>query len=91
MSITWPWCDSISVLDTGSPDGTWEKVRTLAGELPQVIPFMQDPRPFDDSIRGVILRHHLGRANPNDWWCILDADEFYIDDPRSFLSRIPPR
>ena len=85
------WCDSIYVLDNGSTDGTWEKVQALAQELPAVIPFMQDSRPFDDSIRGVILRHHLSRANPNDWWCILDADEFYIDDPRSFLSRIPPR
>jgi glycosyltransferase involved in cell wall biosynthesis len=85
------WCDSIYVLDNGSTDGTWEKVQALAGELPQVIPFAQDARPFDDGIRGVILRHHAARAKRDDWWCILDADEFYIDDPRDFLARIPGR
>lgn len=25
-----------------------------------------------------------------DWWCILDADEIYYEDPRQFLSKIPP-
>src|SRR6202008_2813219 len=28
---------------------------------------------------------------PRDWWCYLDADEFYIDDPRIFLAKIPDR
>src|SRR6185503_5119692 len=77
------WCDSIYVLDNGSTDGTWEKVQALAGELPAVIPFMRDARPFDDSIRGEILRHHAARAKRDDWWCILDADEFYVADPRA--------
>lgn len=85
------WCDSIYVLDNGSTDDTWKKVKLLALQLPQVIPFMRDRRPFDDSIRGRILRYHRDRAARDDWWCILDADEFYIDDPRDFLSRIPRR
>ena len=85
------WCDSIYVLDNGSTDGTWKKVQALARELPAVVPFKQDPRPFNDAIRNEILRHHAARATPADWWCILDADEFYIDDPRSFLGKIPGR
>src|SRR5262245_20214359 len=85
------WCDSIYVLDNGSTDCTWEKVRALARELPAVVPFMQDARPFDDGIRGVILRQYADRAEPGDWWCMLDADELYIDDPRAFLAAIPRR
>lgn len=83
------WCDHIYVLDNGSSDRTWEKVRSMAGELPAVVPFKQDPRPFEDNIRGQILRHYGSNARRGDWWCILDADEFYIDDPRSFLKRVP--
>jgi glycosyltransferase involved in cell wall biosynthesis len=85
------WCDRIYVLDNGSRDGTWETVQALAEDLPSIRPYRQDPRPFEDSIRGDILRAHLNLANIRDWWCILDADEFYIDDPRVFLARVPRR
>lgn len=26
-----------------------------------------------------------------DWWCILDADEIYYEDPKRFLQRVPER
>jgi len=83
------WCDWIYVLDNGSSDGTWEKVQALAHELPCITPYIQDSRPFDDGIRGKILSRYATHANHGDWWCILDADEFYIDDPREFLERVP--
>ena len=85
------WCDWIYVLDNGSSDGTWEKVQALAKELPPVTPYKQDSRPFDDSIREGVFRHYASRAKRGDWWCILDADEFYIDNPRDFLKSIPRR
>lgn len=83
------WCDRIYVLDNGSNDGTWEKVQQLAQELRCVIPYKQDSRPFDDTIRGDIWRQYKTCAKRGDWWCILDADEFYIDDPREFLKGVP--
>ena len=83
------WCDCIYVLDNGSSDGTWEKVQALALELSCITPFMQDSRPFDDGIRGNILSRYATHASRGDWWCILDADEFYIDDPRAFLEQVP--
>lgn len=83
------WCDWIYVLDNGSTDGTWEKVQALSSALPCVVPFKQDARPFDDGIRGEILRHYLPRARRGDWWCILDADEIYVDNPRVFLQGVP--
>ncbi|EYD75845.1 hypothetical protein Rumeso_02627 [Rubellimicrobium mesophilum DSM 19309] len=85
------WSDAIYVLDNGSSDGTWEIVQGVARELPAVIPYKQDPRPFDDGIRDNLLQAYRPRARPGDWWCILDADEFYIDNPREFLSNVPAR
>ena len=85
------WADAIYVLDNGSHDGTWQAVQELARELPAVIPYKQNFRPFDDAIRGEILSHYIERAESEDWWCILDADEFYVDDPRQFLKEIPHR
>src|SRR5688500_16851086 len=79
------WANWIYVLDNGSHDGTWEAVQRLAAEVPSVVPYKQDRRPFDFELRGDLLRHYVGRAKRGDWWCILDADEIYIDDPRQFL------
>ena len=85
------WCDHIYVFDNGSEDETWDIVRELASELPAVVPFKQDAKPFTDSLRGEILRHYRARARTGDWWGLVDADEFYIDDPRVFLARVPDR
>jgi hypothetical protein len=30
-----------------------------------------------------LLNQYRASASDGDWWCILDADEIYIDDPRS--------
>jgi glycosyltransferase involved in cell wall biosynthesis len=83
------WCDHIYVFDNGSTDGTWEKVQALATEFGAIVPWKQDPKPFRDGLRGEIFRHFRHNARSGDWWCILDADEFYVDDPREFLKRVP--
>jgi hypothetical protein len=84
------WSDFIYVYDNGSTDGTWEKVLDLAKRLPQVVPYKQDDRPFDDGLRHEPFAHYRHRAEPGDWWCLaLDADEIYIDSPKEFLAGIP--
>jgi glycosyltransferase involved in cell wall biosynthesis len=85
------WCDWIYVFDNGSHDRTWELVQSLARRHRGIVPFMQNPVPFDDALRNEILSHYASRARSGDWWCILDADEFYIDHPPEFLKRVPPR
>lgn len=85
------WCDEIHVLDNGSTDGTWERVHELARELPQVRPYRQAAVPFDDSLRAEVFNAERHLAQPGDWWCRLDADETYVDDPRTFLAEVPPR
>jgi GT2 family glycosyltransferase len=85
------WCDRIFVFDNGSTDGTWERVEEAAGADERVVAFKQDPRPFDDALRAEIFNAFRTEAETGDWWCRLDADEFYIDDPRAFLDAVPKR
>src|SRR5271165_5808663 len=84
------WCDLIYVYDNGSDDGTWEQVHELAQEYPQILPYKQEEKPFSDSIRAEMFNNYRERSSPGDWWCRLDADELYIDDPRIFLAKVPP-
>ena len=83
------WSDHVYVLDNGSTDGTWEEVHAVAERHPEVLPWKQDPRPFSFSMRREPFEHFRSAAAGGDWWCRLDADELYIDDPREFLSRVP--
>jgi len=83
------WCDHIYVYDNGSSDGTWEIVRDLARARERIVPFKTDGRVFVEGIRREVFAHYRRRAAPGDWWCRLDSDEVYVDDPRDFLARVP--
>jgi glycosyltransferase involved in cell wall biosynthesis len=83
------WADFIYVYDNGSDDGTWEIVRDLAATHPQIVPYKQEATPFGEFLRGELFQRY--RGTPGDWWCTLDADEFYVDDPRRFLTSVPER
>ena len=83
------WCDYIYVVDNNSSDRTWEIVVDLATQYAQIIPYRKEPRAFYDGMRGEVFHAFRDRAQPDDWWCRLDADEFYIDNPRTFLRQVP--
>ena len=83
------WCDYIYVVDNGSDDSTWEKILKLSEKYPQIIPHKQDSRTFYNGMRGEVFDDFRSNSKSGDWWCRLDADEFYIDDPRTFLSEVP--
>jgi glycosyltransferase involved in cell wall biosynthesis len=85
------WCDHVYVFDNGSDDGTWELVKELANQHPQIVPYKQEDVPYCEGLRADIFYAFRSKAGPRDWWCQLDADEFYIDDPRVFLAKIPDR
>jgi glycosyltransferase involved in cell wall biosynthesis len=83
------WSDFIYVLDNGSCDRTWEKVIHLSQFHPQIIPYQQQDCTFHLGLRAQVFHHYKAQSQPGDWWCRLDADEIYIDDPRIFLAKIP--
>lgn len=85
------WCDRIFVFDNGSTDGTWEKVLTFAEREPRVVPFRSAAVPYRDSLRMDTFNAFRHEAQEGDWWCKLDADEIYYDDPRAFLAAVPRR
>ncbi len=83
------WCDHIYVFDNASTDGSWEIVLDLARRHPQIVPFRQSDQVFTERLRRDIFMNYRDRAEPGDWWCRLDADEIYIDNPRDFLPQVP--
>jgi len=83
------WSDYIYVYDNGSSDGTWEQILELSKEYNSIIPYKRDSKPFKDGLRAEIFKHYRANSSTDDWWCRLDADEFYIDDPRIFLAKVP--
>lgn len=80
------WADYIYIFDNGSTDGTWEKV--LSMENDQIVPWKHDDKPFKEALRGDVFNAFKHRAKPGDWWCRLDADEFYLESPWKILSNI---
>ncbi len=84
------WSDKIIVYDNGSTDGTWEKVIELSKQYPNIIPYIQDSRPFHIGLRSILFNNFKHEMTSKDWWCIrMDGDEFYIDNPKEFLKDIP--
>jgi glycosyltransferase involved in cell wall biosynthesis len=85
------WCDHIYVFDNGSDDGTWELVNELAKQHVQIVPYKQDDVLYSNGLLADIFNAFRSNAGLRDWWCRLDADEIYIDDPRIFLAKVPDR
>ncbi len=83
------WSDRIFVYDNGSTDGTWEKVCAMKNDI--IVPWKSDTGVFNDCMRGDVFQEFRREAAEGDWWCRLDADESYVQDPRAFLSKVPPR
>jgi glycosyltransferase involved in cell wall biosynthesis len=85
------WSDFIYVFDNGSTDSTWEKVLELSTENKQIIPYKQENCKFHQGLRSEVFEYYRSKCKVGDWWCRLDADEIYVDDPRVFLAKIPQK
>jgi hypothetical protein len=84
------WCNVLYVHDTGSTDGTWETVLDVASHLEPVVPYKREERLFHGDVRRETFDCYRLEAQEGDWWCSLDADEIYIDNPRAFLGAVAP-
>ena len=86
------WSDKVIVMDNGSEDGTWEIVQEVASTNPRVIAFMQFTGGFHIGLRAKAFHAFRHELTCNDWWCVrLDADEFFTQDPRTFLANVPQK
>lgn len=84
------WADRIFIMDNGSTDGTWEICKSLADNI--VVPWKQDFRPYSNGLRADVFNNFRNESADGDWWCFkLDADEFYYDNPKEFLARVPKK
>lgn len=83
------WSDEIIVYENNSSDDTWEKVIALSKEDKRIIPWRRTDKPYSNSLRAEVFQAFKENAKEGDWWCRLDADEFYIQNPKSFLAGVP--
>jgi glycosyltransferase involved in cell wall biosynthesis len=79
-------CDKIFVIDNGSTDETWNIVRELARHQPKIIPFIQTLKPYHDGLRALVYNEIHNELSDEDWWMILDSDEFMAEDPRELIE-----
>jgi hypothetical protein len=81
------WADRIYLYDGASTDGTWELLQSLRSE--KIIPWRSDNTTFREGLRALVYDAFRHDAREGDWWCQLNGDEFYTEDPRAFLSAVP--
>ena len=90
LAASCKWADKIFIVDNGSEDNTWNIIQSMKNE--KIVPVKQDFRPFRDDMRAEIFNEFRHLASKDDWWAFsLDADEFYVDDPKEFLKNIPQK
>jgi glycosyltransferase involved in cell wall biosynthesis len=80
------WADRIFVYDGESTDGTWEIVNEMSNDC--IVPWKRDGKVFREGLRAEIFERFRHESSEEDWWCELNADEFYVEDPRSFLKKV---
>ena len=81
------FCTKIFVFDNGSEDETGSIVKNLCRTNGNVELSITSPEPYTRGLRGKLFEKHRAVASDNDWWFILDGDEFLAQDPRPFLAR----
>ena len=80
------FCDRIYVIDNGSTDDTWAIVNDLGRGNSDIVPFEQTREPYGDWLRARVFNEMHRQFSEEDWWMILDADEFFVGDPRAAIE-----
>jgi len=81
------WAARIYVYDGASTDGTWDRVQAMKSD--RIIPWRSDDARFREGLRALVFEDFRRDAQEGDWWCQLNGDEVYVEDPRAFLQRVP--
>ncbi len=82
------WADKVILIDHDSTDGTWELIDEKLRHWDKVEVYGQIKDGFKDGLRARAYEKYRHEASNGDWWCRLDSDEFYIDDPKTFLTEV---
>ncbi|MBA5599881.1 glycosyltransferase family 2 protein [Pectobacterium aroidearum] len=82
------WADKVIIADHNSCDGTWELIDEELRHFEGVEVYGKIYEKFNDGLRSKIYNKYRHLAELGDWWCRLDSDEFYIDNPKEFLSKV---
>jgi len=80
------YCDKIFVLDNGSSDRTWEIAKHLSAQYPRIVPFEQTYLPYNDALRARVYNQVHRELGDDDWWMILDSDEFMAENPKELIE-----
>jgi hypothetical protein len=78
------WADKIFILDNGSYDGAELILDTIQSD--RVLLYGSTEETYKDSFRQRVFESFRHELNDGDWVAFLITDEFFIDDPRVFLS-----
>jgi len=81
------WADRIYLYDGASTDGTWERIQAMKSE--RIVPWRCDSAVFREGLRAEVFADRRAESEVGDWWCQLNADEFYVENPRDFLAGVP--
>lgn len=83
------WTDFVVMMDNNSSDNTAAIMRELCSKHDNVFYWGKYEGPFHDWLRSLIFNDYKHLVSPGDWVCRLDADEFYIDNPKDILTNLP--
>lgn len=83
------WADKIFLVDNGSDDGTWEFINAF--ESDKIVIWGRILINYQQGLRTNVWESVRHEAKEGDWWCVMDSDEFYYDDPKEFLKNIPDK
>jgi hypothetical protein len=81
------WADAVYVFDTGSVDGTWQVIQSVAAETPAVHAVDREPVWFSlPKVRSYLFHRVRGNFEDGDWFLRVDADERHHVSPRDFVK-----
>ncbi|WP_394650849.1 glycosyltransferase family 2 protein [uncultured Acinetobacter sp.] len=84
------WADKIIIMNNGSTDKTESIILNKKFKYPdKIIYWGRYDGNFREGLRGLLYLDNKEIFEVGDWIIRLDSDEFYIDDPRDFLAKLP--
>lgn len=83
------WADHIIIMNNGSKDNTENIILEKVKEYENIIYWGRYDGTFRDGLRALLYLDYKELFSVNDWIIRLDADEFFIDNPKEFLKSLP--